>query len=87
MALAREHRGWGCHQLHDQLRLEGYTINHKRTERLYRQHKLALRRRRRRRLPVAARPPRLQPIRPNLCWSLDFMGDSLADGPATARST
>lgn len=80
LTLAREHQRWGCHQLHDQLRLEGYAVNHKRTERLYRQHGLALRRRRRHRLPVEARKPLLQPIHPNLCWSLDFMGDSLADG-------
>ncbi|MGH8113112.1 MAG: IS3 family transposase [Rhodanobacteraceae bacterium] len=80
LALARKHRAWGCGQLHDQLRLEGHWINHKRTARLYREHGLALRRRRRRKLPVEARKPLLQPIRPNLCWSLDFMGDSLADG-------
>lgn len=80
LALARAHRKWGCRQLHDQLRLEGHAINHKRTARLYREQGLVLRRRRRRRLPVDARKPLLQPIRPNLCWSLDFMGASLADG-------
>lgn len=80
LALARAHRKWGCRQLHDQLRLEGHPINHKRTARLYREHGLVLRRRRRHRLPVDARKPLLQPIRPNLYWSLDFMGDSLADG-------
>ncbi|MGH8114495.1 MAG: IS3 family transposase [Rhodanobacteraceae bacterium] len=78
--LARRHQKWGCRQLHDQLRLEGYPINHKRTARLYRERGLALRRRCRRRLPVEARKPLLQPIRPNQCWSLDFMGDSLVDG-------
>ncbi|MGA9827105.1 MAG: IS3 family transposase [Rhodanobacteraceae bacterium] len=80
LALARQHRQWGCGQLHDQLRLEGHRINHKRTARLYQQHGLTLRRPRRRKLPVEARKPLLQPIRPNLCWSLDFMGDSLVDG-------
>ena len=66
--------------MHDQLRLEGHRINHKRTARLYREYGLALRRRRRRKLPVEVRKPLLQPIRPNLCWSLDFIGDTLADG-------
>jgi putative transposase len=80
VALAQQHRRWGCGQLHDQLRLEGHRINHKRTARLYREHGLALRRRRRRKLPVEARKPLLQPIHPNVCWSLDFMGDRLADG-------
>ena len=80
--LAKTHRSWGCPQLHRQLRQEGYRINHKRTDRLYRERGLALRRRRRRRLPDRVRQPLLQPIRPNQCWSMDFMSDTLADGRA-----
>lgn len=79
-ALAAEHSRWGCPQLHEQLRREGFVINHKRTERLYRQFDLKLRRRRRRRLPVGARQVLLQPIRPAQCWSLDFMSDTLSWG-------
>lgn len=80
--LAHAHPAWGCPKLHQQLRREGHRINHKRTERLYGQHGLALRRRRRRRLSDRVRQPLLQPLRPNQCWSMDFMGDSLADGRA-----
>jgi putative transposase len=80
--LAHAHPTWGCPQLHQQLRREGHRINHKRTERMYGQHGLALRRRRRRRLSDRIRQPLLQPVRPNQCWSMDFMGDSLADGRA-----
>ena len=76
------HRAWGCPQLHMQLRRETFVINHKRTERLYRKLGLALRRRRRRRLPSGVRQVLLQPIRPNQCWSLDFMSDTLRSGRA-----
>lgn len=82
LELAQTHAAWGCPQLHRQLRHEGHRINHKRTERLYRQHALSIRRRRRRRLVREVRNPLVQPIRPGQCWSMDFMGDSLADGRA-----
>ncbi len=80
ITLARAHHRWGCGQLHHQLRLEGYRINHKRPARLYRERHLAPRRRPRRRLQAEAGKLLWQPIRPNLCWWLDFMSDSLADG-------
>ncbi|GAA0708366.1 hypothetical protein GCM10009105_07900 [Dokdonella soli] len=80
--LAYAHPAWGCPKLHQQLRREGHRINHKRTERLYGQHGLALRRRRRRRLSDRVRQPLVRPLRPNQCWSMDFMSDSLADGRA-----
>lgn len=80
--LAKTYPAWGCPMLHQQLRQEGHRINHKRTERLYRTYGLALRRRRRRRLPERARIRLIQPVRPNQCWSMDFMSDSLASGRA-----
>jgi putative transposase len=80
--LAETHGKWGCPQLHRQLRHEGHRINHKRTERLYGERALALRRRRRRRLPERLRQPLVQTLRPNQCWSMDFMSDSLASGRA-----
>jgi putative transposase len=80
LELAKAHPKWGCPQLHWQLRDEGHRINHKRTQRLYGEHKLSLRRRRRHRLPERIRQVLLQPVRPNQCWSMDFMSDSLANG-------
>ena len=47
-ALAEERRRWGCPLLYRVLRREGWQINHKRVERLYREQGLSLRRRRRR---------------------------------------
>jgi putative transposase len=75
--LANIHGAWGCPQLHRQLRQEGHRINHKRTQRLYRQHGLSLRRRRRRRLPERVQQPLLQQLHPNQVWSMDFMSDAL----------
>ena len=48
--LAQTRRRFGCPRLHVMLRREGFMINHKRTERLYKQEGLALRIRRRKKL-------------------------------------
>ena len=78
--LANAHPAWGFPQLHEQLRGEGHRVNHKRSRRIYREQKLTLHRRRRRRLPEHVRQPLLQPIQPNHCWSMDFMHDGLIGG-------
>ena len=77
--LANQNPTWGCPQLHRQLRHAGYQINHKRTARLYQRHGLSLRRRKRRRLAVPFAQTLVHPLQPNLCWSLDFMSDTLAN--------
>ena len=74
--LARTYPRWGCPLLHQRLRFEGFRINHKRTERLYRAMDLAMRVRHKRRLTRAPRP-RQPALAPNRCWSLDFMSDAL----------
>jgi putative transposase len=43
-----ESRRWGCPLLFQIIRREGWCVNHKRVERLYREKGLSLRRRRRR---------------------------------------
>ena len=73
--LSQAHVRWGCPLLHQRLRLEGYQVNHKRTERLYREMELALRRRRRRRLTRGPQPLDAA-LAPNQCWSVDFMSDA-----------
>lgn len=80
LALANANPGWGLPQLHRQLRRDGHPINHKRTARLYVTHQLSLRRRRRRRLADRVSQALVQPVRPNQCWSMDFMSDALAAG-------
>ena len=78
--LAQERRRFGSPRLHLLLRREGLVANHKRTERLYREEGLTLRRKRRRKgaSDVRVEPPMLQ--RPNEEWAMDFVHDSTADG-------
>ena len=47
-ALAEERRRWVCPMLYQVIRREGWRVNHKRVEQLYREEGLSLRRRRRR---------------------------------------
>ena len=61
---------WGAPILHDVLKGEGLVINHKRTERIYREEGLSLRRKRRKKLPALARVRIPQPERPNERWSM-----------------
>ena len=55
-------------------------INHKRTERIYRQEGLALRIRRRKKMSSRLRIGVPKPDYPNHIWSMDFMRDDLANG-------
>ena len=56
------------------------TITRKKTPRLYREEKLAVRRRRNRRRAIGARAPAPVLALPNQRWSLDFVHDQLASG-------
>lgn len=78
--LAAEHPKWGCPMLHDLLRAEGWKINHKKTERIYREEQLSLRRKHRKKRSFAPRVPLPAPTRANERWSIDFVHDSLANG-------
>lgn len=78
--LAETRRRFGCPRLHVMLRREGFMINHKRTERIYRQEGLILRIRRRKKMSSLLRTEMPKPKNPNHIWSMDFMRDNLADG-------
>jgi transposase InsO family protein len=78
--LAGQFRRHGYRMLHNRLVGEGWVINVKRTYRLYREHGLMVRRRRRKKLPVPERQPLLRPQQPNEVWSMDFLFDELANG-------
>lgn len=55
-------------------------INRKRTQRVYRELGLTVRRRRGRKRAVGTRAPILAAAAPNARWSLDFVHDQVADG-------
>lgn len=78
--LAEERRRFGAMRLHIMLRREGLVQNHKRTERIYREEKLSLRLRNRKKRPSHLRVMQAGPIGPNEQWSLDFVSDALMNG-------
>jgi len=79
-AIAHERRRFGYRRLHVLLKREGYMINHKKLFRLYREEKLAVRRRGGRKRAIGTRAPMAVPMAPNDRWSLDFVSDQLTDG-------
>ncbi len=78
--LAAERRRFGYRRLHVLLRQEGLVRNRKKTQRLYREEGLTVRRRRCRKRATGARIPLLLPSLPNTRWSIDFIHDQLACG-------
>jgi len=80
IGIARQRRRFGYRRVIDLLRVQGFTDNHKRVFRLYRDANLAVGRRRRKRgYPVEA-IPLASAQRINEVWSMDFVSDSLANG-------
>lgn len=77
--LASENRRYGYLRLHAMLRREGLVTNRKRTWRLYVAQGLQVRTKKRRKLPRRDRVPIQAPERPMQRWSMDFVGDQLAD--------
>lgn len=80
LALAHRHRRYGVGMIYLKLRQEGWMINHKRVERLYTQAKLQVRRRKRKKIPIADRQPLIRPWQANEVWSMDFVFDRTAEG-------
>ena len=79
-ALAQERRRFGYRRLHILLRRDGVLINRKKTQRLYREEGLTVRRRKGRKRAVGARMPPPVLALPNQRWSLDFVHDQLVTG-------
>lgn len=80
--LSRAHPRYGYRRVTALLRREGWRINRKRVQRLWRQEGLKVPvSRRKRRVPGASAPgdPR-RATRPNEVWSYDFVHDQTADG-------
>jgi putative transposase len=78
--LAHQRRRFGCPRIHLLLRRAGLVVNHKRTERIYREEGLSLRKRKRRKTAAMVRVILPVPIRPNERWSMDFVTDSIITG-------
>ncbi|MGH3031629.1 MAG: IS3 family transposase [Gaiellaceae bacterium] len=81
--ISRARPRWGYRRAHSLLREEGWCLNRKRTQRLWREEGLRVpqRRRKRQRLGESTVPAsRLVAERPDQVWALDFQFDQTADG-------
>ena len=78
--LSVQPRRHGYRMLHSRLRIDGWTINVKRTYRVYREKGLIVRKCRGKKLSVPERQPLVRPMQPNEVWSTDFVFDELANG-------
>jgi len=79
-ALAVEHPRYGYRMLTLKRQQEGLCVNHKRVNRVYREHSLQLPKRRRKRIRSAKRVPLTLSSRPNERWSMDLMVNMVEDG-------
>jgi len=81
--LSREHPRWGYRLAWATVRDEGWQVNRKKIQRIWREEGLRVpaRRRKRQRLGTSATPAaRLRAERPNHVWALDFQFDTTTDG-------
>jgi len=81
--ISRERPRWGYRRAHARLVDDGWALNRKRTQRLWREEGLRVpaRRRKRQRLGASTVPAdRLAAERPDQVWALDFQFDQTADG-------
>jgi putative transposase len=84
-AFSKERPRWGYRRAHHRLRQDGWSVNRKRVQRLWREEALRVpqRKRKRRRLGDSTVPAtRLCAERPNHVWAFDFQFDQTADGRA-----
>jgi hypothetical protein len=70
ISLAHRHRRYGAGMIYLKLRQAGERVNHKRVDRLYAEAGLQVRRRKRKKIPVADRHPLERPHAANQVWSL-----------------
>ena len=86
--LANQRRRFGYRRLRILLRREGVMINRKKTQRLYQEEGLAVRRRRSRKRAVGTRAPAPVLALPNQRWSLELRASAplrFAPSPFTTR--
>ncbi len=83
-AIAGEHKRWGYRRAHHELCRRGWSVNRKRTQRLWREEGLRVPARARKRPRPADQPDRsaLRASGPDEVWAIDFQADMTADGRA-----
>jgi putative transposase len=80
--IAAEHIRWGRRMAYRLLRREGWTVNHKRVQRLWREEGLQrpISRKRKRARPADGSVRRHRAEHPHQVWAMDFQFDATADG-------
>ena len=78
--LAESYPTRGFDEYYHKIRREGLIWNRKRVLRVYRNMKLSLRRKHKKRLIKREKQPLVSTSVLNECWSMDFMSDALTDG-------
>jgi transposase InsO family protein len=80
--IAAEHIRWGRRMAYRLLRREGWTVNHKRVQRLWREEGLQrpTPRKRKRARPADGSVRRHRAEHPHQVWAMDFQFDATADG-------
>ena len=87
IALAQRHRRYGAGMIYLKLRQAGEVVNHKRVDRLYTEAGLQVKKRRRKKIPMADRHPLERPTAANQVWSMDFVFDRTAEGRSIKNLT
>jgi len=78
---AKKHPRWGHRRAYHDARGEGWTANHKKVQRLWRDEGLRVpQRRRRKRVGSSTAPDTMSADAPNKVWAVDFQFDSTTDG-------
>jgi putative transposase len=78
--LAQKHPGFGLRTLHEITKRENLVINHKRTERIYKEEKLSLRLKKKSKRLKHLRIAQTPPDAPLKTWSMDFVHDRCFNG-------
>lgn len=71
---------WGYKRVHAKLRSEGHPVNHKRVERIWREHGFTLPARRKRKKVRTGETVPVSATHPNHVWTYDFMFDATHQG-------
>jgi len=79
-ALAEAYKRWGFDKMRQKAKVDKKPWNHKRMYRIYCELGLNIRIKPRKRIPKGEAKMLVQPIKSNVCWSIDFMSDALIDG-------
>jgi transposase InsO family protein len=78
---AKEHPRWGFRRAYHDARAEGWIVNHKKLQRIWREEGLRVPiRRRRKRLGTSTSPGTPTADAPNKVWAVDFQFDSTTNG-------